>query len=166
MTEAIHQWILSIAAAAVLAALCQGMMPAGTVREISRLTCGLLLFVVVVRPLARTDFERVIEQLADQYRALPTVSICDLEQTNTQLTRQLIASQTAAYIEERAQTEGIACRVAVECTTEGTVPTPKSVTVRGTLTPEQKSTVTALAVQELSIEQNAVYFTEEQGGGA
>ena len=52
MMELVKQWLLGITGAAVLAALAEGIMPEGGIRQVGKLTCGLLLLSAVLRPLA------------------------------------------------------------------------------------------------------------------
>ena len=53
--SALRDWVLGVAAAAILAALAQTLMPEGPVKRVGKLTCGLVLLAAVLRPLPLFD---------------------------------------------------------------------------------------------------------------
>ena len=57
MMAGVGSWLLSITGASVLCALADGLMPAGPVRRVGRLVCGLVLLAVILAPLAQLDLE-------------------------------------------------------------------------------------------------------------
>ena len=57
MMAGVGSWLLSITGASVLCALADGLMPAGPVRRVGRLVCGLMLLAVILAPLAQLDLE-------------------------------------------------------------------------------------------------------------
>lgn len=161
--EGIHQWIVSITAASMLTALCQAMMPAGAVKRVSNMTCGLLLFIVILRPVIRADYGQLLSSFADYYNGLGTYD-STLEETNFALTESIIARDTAAYIEDKAAETGITCTVTVQCGEKDGLTVPTRITVWGSLTSEEEQQVSAMAVEALAIEKDAVRFEEKEGG--
>ena len=51
-----RQWISSVAAASVLAALALALTPKGRVRQVTKLVCGVMCALAVVAPVAKLDF--------------------------------------------------------------------------------------------------------------
>lgn len=160
--EGIHQWILAVTAASVLTALCQALMPAGAVKRISALTCGLLLFLVIVRPIVRTDYSQLLTAI--QVNNLVSDMGEGLQKTNSALTADIIAKETAAYIEDKAEEAGVRCTVAVECGEIQGLPVPERLIVSGTQSQAEQEAVAAIAEQELSLTGEAVEFQTKEGG--
>ncbi|MCD7928967.1 MAG: hypothetical protein LUF86_02260 [Clostridiales bacterium] len=163
MIEVLHQWILAVTAVSLLTALCQALMPPGTVKRVSSMTCGLLIFFVLVQPLARADYAQLLEDFQDYYAGLGDYD-ATLADTNSALTEELIAQNTAAYIEDKAEAAGITCAVAVACGQREGVPVPETVTVSGSLSQTEQAWLIALAEEDLGMEAQAVQFEEEEGG--
>lgn len=161
--EGIHQWIISITAASILTALCQAMMPAGAVKRVSNMTCGLLLFVVILRPIFQADYNQLLDRFEDYYAGLGSYDNT-LEETNFTLTENIIAQDTAAYIEDKAAEAGITCTVTVQCEEKDGLTVPTEITVLGSLTPEEEQRVSSMAVEALALEESAVQFEEKEGG--
>ena len=52
MMDAAREWLLGVTAAAILAALAEGLMQEGGPKRVGRLVCGLVLLAAVFRPAA------------------------------------------------------------------------------------------------------------------
>ncbi len=160
--ETIQQWILSVTAMSVLAALSQMLMPEGPAKQGGRLVCALLLFVVIVRPVLRGNVEDFLSSLND-YDARYSEYSAELQRTDQSLTADIIARETAAYIEDKAAQSGCRCSVSVQCEERDGVPIPSALTVSGALSQEQQNTLLELAEQELGLSRERISFTEEGG---
>ncbi|MCD8008595.1 MAG: hypothetical protein LUF68_06625 [Clostridiales bacterium] len=163
MIEVLRQWILAVTAVSLLTALCQALMPPGPVKRVSSMTCGLLIFFVLVQPLARADYAQLLEDFQDYYAGLGDYDT-ELVETDSALTEELIARNTAAYIEDKAEAAGITCAVTVSCGQREGVPVPETVTVSGSLSQEEQAWLTDLAAEDLGLEAQTVRFTEKEGG--
>ncbi|MCD7838279.1 MAG: hypothetical protein LUG65_05130 [Clostridiales bacterium] len=163
MLESLRQWILAVTAVSLLTALCQALMPPGPVKRVSNLTCGLLIFIVLVQPAVRADYTQLLADFQDYYAGLGDYDTA-LVETNSALTEELIARNTAAYIEDKAEGAGIACAVTVSCGQREEVPMPETVTVSGSLSQTEQAWLIDLAETELGLEATAVQFTEKEGG--
>ncbi|MCQ2442333.1 MAG: hypothetical protein MJ077_04285 [Oscillospiraceae bacterium] len=161
--ESLQHYLISLTAVSLLIALCQAAMPSGTVKRVSCFTCSLLLFVVVVRPVLRTDFNLLFSRWESAYAAL-AVHDERLESTNYSVTEQLIARETGAYIESKADSDGISCEVTIHCREENGLPLPDRADVSGTLDSGAQSILTALIQKELGIPSERIQFTQEKGG--
>ncbi|MCD8353825.1 MAG: hypothetical protein LUC47_05890 [Clostridiales bacterium] len=163
MLESLRQWILAVTAVSLLTALCQALMPPGPVKRVSNLTCGLLIFFVLVQPAVRADYTQLPEDFQDYYAGLGDYDTA-LVDANSVLTEELIARNTAAYIEDKAEAAGIACAVTVSCGQREGVPVPETVTVSGSLSQTEQAWLIDLVEEELGLEATAVQFTEKEGG--
>ena len=108
--------------------------------------------IVVLRPVIAMDysalsesFSRYRQDLGD-YQAQP-------QTTNFQVMKTIIESERAAYIQDRAEELGIACRAEVHCTAEDTqsYPYPDAVTITGELTSQQIGQLQEVIEAELAI---------------
>ena len=77
MMDAAREWLLGVTAAAILAALAEGLMQEGGPKRVGRLVCGLVLLAAVFRPAAEltlpaegglSGYSAQIEEQADRLR--------------------------------------------------------------------------------------------------
>ena len=116
MMDAAREWLLGVTAAAILAALAEGLMQEGGPKRVGRLVCGLVLLAAVFRPAAEltlpaegglSGYSAQIEEQADRLRT----------DTNDWM-KLVIEEQCAAYVMDKAAELGITCQVRVTCTQE------------------------------------------------
>lgn len=151
MTAAVQQWITGVAAAAVIGALAQSLIPEGGAKNAGRLAAGLLLLLAVVKPVAGLDTAALAGALAD-YQLGQAGDTAALAEENEALVKAIIEERTCAYISDKAQELGIACtvRVTYHYGADGAV-WPESAVVTGELTWEERSRVARLLETELAI---------------
>lgn len=154
----IQQWITGVAAAAIIGALAQSLMPEGGAKSAGRLVAGLLLLLAVVKPLVGADTAVLSGALAE-YRLRSAGDGAALAEKNEALVKVIIEEKTAAYISDKAQELGIACtvRVTCRCGEDGTV-WPESAVITGDLTREERSRLARLLEAELAIGQENQTF--------
>ncbi len=151
MMAALSGWLLRVTACALLLAAAEVLMPDGQVRQIGRLTGGLLLFLVLVGPVLSLELDGVAEAFADYQTSLSDYSE-SLEETNQSLTEEYISKETAAYIEDKAAELGGAVTAEVTCAVdEDGLTLPVSAVVTGSLTGEQEAELRVLLEEELNI---------------
>lgn len=159
MTAAVKGWLLSVVAAALIVALLDVLTPEGIPKRVGRLLGGMLLLLVILRPvfsLETADLARFLSEspLADaQWED-------DLEETDKTLLEGLITRQCQAYIEAQAAALGAECRVTVSCRWQDEIPIPRSVLVEGALSQEQQAALTAVIVQDFGIEEEDQTYRE------
>ena len=159
-----RQWLLEITAAAMLVALAEALIPAGTMRRVGKLTGGLLLMIVVLRPVIGMDYSALSENFSrwrqdlGSYQAQPEV-------TNFQVMKTIIESKSAAYIQDKAEGLGILCQAEVKCSAENTrsYPYPASVTIKGNLSSGQIRQLQELIEAELAIPTEKQRYSEKGG---
>ena len=137
MLELIRHWLVGITCAAMLVALAESLIPAGSIRRIARLTGGLVLLAAILNPLLKLDTTALTRALTEYKLELSAYS-ADLEEENEILMKDIIEEQSGAYIQDKAAALGIDCQVTVEADGEEEWPIPQSVTVMGSLTAEQQ----------------------------
>ena len=119
-------WLFGIVAAAMALALLYALVPKGALLTVAKCTGGLIMLLVVIRPLLALDldglqvgyeeWERTIQQQTDDYTA-----------ANQQEMETIIQQETAAYISKKAAELGLTCRPEVTCQLQDGVPFPAEV---------------------------------------
>ena len=121
MMEAVRAWLTSVVLVSVLLSAAQSLIPPGTVRKAAGFTGGLILLLVLLRPVLGADLEH-LELDFDHYQAAVEERQEELADTQTEAMASIIAEQTEAYI----------LTVRVETRTEGNgIPVPWSAELTG-----------------------------------
>lgn len=151
---ALRDWLLSITAAALAVALAQALTPAGTVKKVGRLVGGLVLLLVVVRPVLQLDMGELAVDVAGY-------TVPEMTTVAEDVLASHIADSTAAYIEERAAELGCCCTAQVEVETgEDGWPLPVEAELTGTLTEGQRLVLARMLMEELNIQTERQHFKE------
>ena len=131
MIGLIRQWLTAVVLVTMLLSVAQTLVPEGTVRKITSFIGGLLLLVVMLQPLLRTDLGS-LRIHAEDYAAAIEERQAELESAENEALAQGIAERTAAYISDKAGALGLSvtARVQVETGEDG-VPYPAAVEVDG-----------------------------------
>lgn len=163
MLEAIGRWLTGITCAALIAALAERLTPAGPVRRIGRLTCGLVLLTVLLAPLLPLR-EDALSRALTEYRLELGDYRQALEEESRAAMKSIIEEQCAAYIQDKAAALGIPCAVQVEAEElEDGWPVPRHVTVEGSITQEQQDALIALIEAEFAVPaEEQVYISQEE----
>ena len=158
MMELVKQWLLGITGAAVLVALAEGIMPEGGIRQVGKLTCGLLLLSAVLRPLA-----------GENLSVFPEDWFCDGAQLQslrgeTQIRmEQIIEEEFSAYSMDKARELGVSCEIRVSCQQEESgIFLPEQAEISGITGDEAQNIVAVMLCTELGLPQEALIF--EEGG--
>lgn len=165
MLEALRQYLLSVTAAALLTAILQALLPRGPVRRVTALACSLLMLLTVVRPLSQWNADELIEKFESYCQEL-SVYPEEMEKTSAALTESIIVSQSASYIEDKAEENGMICTVQVSCRDENGIAVPNAVTVTGDLTGEERQMLLTVIQDGFGLGEEAVQFTKEASDAA
>lgn len=130
MMAAVREWLVSLIYAAMVIAVAENMAPAGGLKKIVSMTGGLVLLVMLLRPLGDLELGGWNTGY-DDYACQVEQRRLELEEENFHELQRLIEQQTAAYISDKAKQLGLDCRVEVRCKREDGMPYPHSVTVHG-----------------------------------
>ena len=137
MMAAARAWLTAVVSVTLLLSVIQMLTPKGSLREITSFVGGLLLLAVLLRPLGSVDLSAVSLNL-DAYRQTVEQRQAELEQEGQKELVGLIEAELESYISDKAEDLGIRCTVAVETREQDGYPVPWAVTVRGSLTAEQR----------------------------
>lgn len=130
--EWMKSWLVSIVCAAMVAAVADALSPKGFPKQLARYAGGLLVLLAVLGPVKRLDSKVIGDTMADLKGRYSGYTEAFAEQ-NAEVTKAIIAEETAAYISDKAAGLGITqCRVEVRCRlTEEGFPAPETVRVEG-----------------------------------
>ena len=106
MMEAVRAWLTSVVLVSVLLSAAQSLIPPGTVRKAAGFTGGLILLLVLLRPVLGADLEH-LELDFDHYQAAVEERQEELADTQTEAMASIIAEQTEAYILDKAGELGL-----------------------------------------------------------
>ena len=121
---ALREWLTSLVAVSMLLSVAQTLVPEGNIRKIASFTGGLILLVVLLRPLLGADLSRLDLHLEDYERAIGQRQE-ELASAGEAELAGIIEERTAAYISDKADTLGLAVKVQVETKPAGDgVPVP------------------------------------------
>ena len=124
----LRTWLFGIVATAMALSILYALVPKGTFLTVAKCTGGLIMLLVVIRPLLALDleglhvdyreWERTVQQQTDDYTA-----------ANQEEMTAIIQQETAAYIAEKAAELGLTCHPEVTCQLRDGVPFPAAVTM-------------------------------------
>ena len=143
----LKDWLLSVTAAALALALAQAITPEGTVKKIGALVGGMVLLLVLVKPVLAID----LEDLANQTAQFVPQTEFETDQ-GEQMMKSLIAQKTSAYIVDKGLDLGFDCTAKVTVGEDGSGWfVPWRVEITGAWTAEQKTALSKAVAQELGI---------------
>ena len=108
---------MAVIAVSLLCAVADALMPAGAVRRVGKLVCGLVLLGAVLSPVAGLDVESG-RQWLDGYLTSVRNREAELTETVESQMKGIIEQEYAAYIVDKAAQLGLTCTVRVTCRTE------------------------------------------------
>lgn len=152
MMELLRRWLVGVTCAAMIIALADSLTPSGTVRKVGKLVGGLVLLLAVLQPVLTFDYSAMAIAATDYQAAFGSYDL-ELEETNLDLMKTIIAERTGAYILDKAEAFGAHLeRVTVTCRVgTGDMPYPAAVVITGTLDEAQRRTLTRQIEADLAI---------------
>ena len=131
MIALLRFWLFGLTALSALLALAEGLVTQEGIRRVLRLTGGVLMILVLLRPVVRMDLENLHFSLDALRQEAETLE----EEYTRQQAEQLsagIEEELASYIWDKAQALGLNCQVSVTVETGADgVPAPRSVDITG-----------------------------------
>lgn len=125
MMDAVRMWLLGVTMTSFLLSLAETLVTQEGVRRVLRLSGGVLLILVMVRPLLGLMGEAPafsFSQYAEEAAALEE----NFERKQADALSALIAEEVAAYISDKAEELGAPCGATVEVAIEDGVPLPRA----------------------------------------
>ncbi len=162
MIDWLKDWIVGVTCAAMIAALLFAFLPkGGGVGRAGRLAAGLLLMLAAVRPLVGLDYGSLAQAMAE-LRVSQSGQAAELAAQNQELLKELIESETEAYISDKANELGIQCEAHVEYAYgEDGTPYPARIRVEGALTGAQRTQLSQALEAELGVPVQDQEYTKE-----
>ena len=122
--EELRQWLLSISVCAVLLSFARRFVPEGAMSEVVKFTAGVLLLLVLLRPLAGGEIVLSVQEFS-AYGAELAKTQQELSGKRDMAVKQSIERKTEEYIEAKG------LRAEVECEWEGGAWLPRHAVLYG-----------------------------------
>lgn len=124
MILALQNWLTAVLAAAMLVSAAEKLTPAGAVRKIASLIGGLVLLIVLARPLTALRGTEMFLDFSYQREEIKTRQE-ELQAEGQSELAELIAEKTETYILDKADSLGVSCQAEVTTAIgEGGLPVP------------------------------------------
>lgn len=154
------QWLMGVIAAAILCTIAQDLSPRGSVKQVGRLVCAMVLLCAVLSPVKTLDVAAGGQWLTD-YRAALADSRAALAEQGEEIQMAVIAEKYRAYIESKGAQLGLDCRARVDCREEGGICVPDRVEVTGDLSQGDWDGLSRCLEEELGVPPERQSFREE-----
>lgn len=160
---AVRGWLLAVITVSLLCAVADALMPAGAVKRVGRLVCGLVLMGAILSPIARLDVEGS-QRWLDSYLSSVRSREAELEDTVNSQMKLIIEREYAAYILDKAAQLGLECTVRVECElSEDGLYLPLRTEVAGLRTAGAQEKLIRIISEDLGVPaQSQIYLEEEE----
>lgn len=112
MSGALRDWILSLAGAAAVCSLAMCVTPAGRVKKVLGVVCGMVMAVALLSPVMDFDFDTYAAAMA-VYRDRAEGAASAGEEVQNSMVRSIIQARCAAYILDKAEAMGMTGAVEV-----------------------------------------------------
>lgn len=147
--DSVRSYLLSIVAVCACAAVAGVFVHTERMARTLRLISGVLILLVVLQPMTKVDLEDIAEKLSGDSLSAEEIEFDAREQLALQ-----VKKSTEDYIEQYASLQGALLQAEVEVSGD-TVPTPTKITLTGSVTLEQLSTLSDYIESALGIGKNA-----------
>lgn len=161
MMAQIRTWLLSVLTAALFLGVLESVIPKGAVRQVGRLAVGLVLTLVLCRPLAGWLPEALHTQW-EQAQAASAVADDSLAECSADYLLSVMSRRSAEYIQSAADELGASVSASVTCRWEGELPVPDAAAVTGSLSAEQRQLLAECIADQLGIGAEQITFQEVQ----
>ena len=105
MTAA-SEWVRAVAGAALICAAASVLAPKGPAKGVLKLLCGIVLLLIVIKPVAKTDPAQLSLDMSN-YRERAAEIAGDAQETQNALDRRFIEQKFSAYILDKAKSLGL-----------------------------------------------------------
>lgn len=153
-------WLMRVIAAAILCTIAQDLSPKGSVKQVGRLVCAMVLLCVVLSPVKTLDMAAGSQWLTN-YRATLADSRAALAEQGEEIQMAVIGEKYRAYIEDKGAQLGLNCQAQVDCREEGEIYVPDRVQVTGDLAQGDWDGLSRCLEEELGVPPERQEFREE-----
>ena len=151
MIGVLSAWVRTLAVGAVFCGVVLLLIPEGAEKRASRLTCALMLTILMIAPLRRLDPQKLTGLLT--MKRMETAGFTeDADELSMELYTRIIREEIEEYIWDAARKLGIGeLGIRLRLKETGGLPCPWSIDLTGTVTEEQKEKLSLLLEGELGI---------------
>ena len=164
MTEFLRDWLLSVLAAAMVLTLLLSAMPKGSVRHVGSLAVGMVLFLVVLRPVLQLVPEKIMNSLESSYiqaSAYPD----ELEMANESYLESIMSRRCEEYIISQAGAMGYQVEALVVCSWNNGYPIPSAATIWSEMDDASRAALEEDIQNQLNLLPEAITFEEASNAG-
>ena len=148
--EGIRQYVISVAAAAILCGILKSILPGkDAMAGILRLITGIFLAFAVIKPLAQIELED-LPVLSSDYLSEARTASADGEKIAAEAMADIIKQPTEAYILDKARSLNLRLSVTVTVS-DDTLPAPVGVRLSGSVSPYAKRCLARIIEEDLGI---------------
>ena len=161
MMDGVRSWLLAMIFAAVLCALAKELMPAGPVKRVGGLVCGMVLLAVMLSPLVQLN-PAAGQAWLEGWRSGLEQQEAALRQQVNEGVKPIIEQEFAAYIVDKAAELGLTCTARVSCRAgEEGLFLPERAEVSGFLTEGERERLSLVIQEDLGIPEEEQAYVEE-----
>lgn len=164
--EMFAQWLLSITACTIVISIAETLMPHGAVKQVGKMICGLVLLIMIVKPVASFPFENLMS-LEMPWEDYLLAENQEMEIYYNNQLKSIIEEEVGTYILDKAKEAGISSRavvpnyVVVHCILgEEGIYLPHEIEIYG-VAPSFQDFFIHLIEEDLALERGAILFKEE-----
>ena len=151
MIQSLGEWVRTMAVGAIFCAVVLLLIPEGSEKRSVKLTCALMLTILLIQPLRCLDEEKLTKLLTLR-RLEETGLAADTDELSMELYSRIIRRETEEYIWDAAQRLGIRkLGVRIRLKDSDGMPVPWSIDLTGSVTQQQKEALSLLLEGELGI---------------
>lgn len=160
----IQEWLLRMVAISMVCGVADSIMPKGSIKQVGKLVCGLVMLWVLLSPIAEQGLDAGTDWLL-HYQTQLDQTAQDLEQQMEEKRKVLIEENCAAYIVDKAAELGMSCTARVMCQMgEEGLYLPQKAEITGNCSDVVQSRLTQILEEDLGIPADQQsYFLEEAG---
>lgn len=160
MMDLVRSWLLGVTGVAIFTAMAEGLMPEGSVKQVGKLTGGLVLLVVALTPILSLNLEGLFP--VEQWEHQLATSEEELEEGRKNQWEGLIVEELETYIVDKGAERGISCTAEVSCRWSEEIYLPDEVVISGNLTEGEREQLRQLIEEDFSISAMNILFVEEE----
>lgn len=147
----LREWLFSIVVAALAVALVQSLTPEGTVKKLGSLAGGMILLLVMLRPVARLE--------PTALTAAFEFSETEMSDVWTERTKTIIEEKASAYIVDKGAELGVSCTARVTARKdENGWAIPWEAEIEGVWSRSEQTALSRIVAEELAIPEERQYW--------
>ncbi|MBR3555670.1 MAG: hypothetical protein IKN89_07145 [Oscillospiraceae bacterium] len=164
MIGVLSEWVRSLAVGAVFCGAVLLLAPEGKEKRAVKLTCAMMLTILLISPLRRLDARQLTELLTLQ-RMEENRVVEDADELSMEICSRIIREETEEYIWDAAQRLGIG-KLGIRLRLKETrgLPCPWSIELTGSVTASQKEKLALLLEGELGIPEERQTWSVDDAG--